>query len=340
MGTTVNGLTIHVLKSPYTTVAANRNVLTTTQNGTKNLTVPALGLLLGQGLSKADVGAHITGSGIPTGATIASVTDVSHAQLSVNRTNSNTASRSIVPDCSRNRFPDVVHIGPLPTLHRSTPTLPSYPNAPYNNWSETNRPTMYTPIDPNQFYFRVRSRRESSTAGIATSTCHRSPRRSSTHCSVPIYDPGRAAALQGAGAKNRHPLVVTYPRFDANPVTGAPATNPATGQPSFDPESRRWPSTPVAPTTEPRHVLPSQDPRGGTGGIYPDTSGGATGPIAVYGSVVDGSYFNAATNKPEGNTSDLPDATGGAPYDPSLFAEPTRHSGDFVVFQLAAGAPR
>ncbi len=59
----------------------------------------------------------------------------------------------------------------------------------------------------------------------------------------------------------------------------------------------------------------------------------------MYGSVVDGQYYNAATNKPEGTTSDLPDQTVEIPFDPSLFAEPYAALWEtFVVFQLGSGA--
>ncbi len=338
--TTVDGLTIHVLKSPYTTVAANRNVTMTTQNAGTNLAIPLLALFLGQSFSQADVGAHITGSGIPANATIAKVIDVSHAQLSVNALNGATASRTIIPDSFVNRFPDVIHVGPLSTLHRIDAAVSELPpNEPYNNWSETSRPSMYTPIDPTQFYFPGPIQKAVN-YGWDRYLNVPSVARAVIEAALGPNDPARAAALQAVGAKNRHPLVVTYPRFDNNPVTGAPATDPATGLPSYDPDDPALAFNASGAYYEsPVMFYPVKIQGAGPGGIYPDTSGGATGPIPVYGSVVDGQYYNAATNKPEGNTSDLPDQTAELPYDPSLFAEPYAALWEnFVVFQLESGA--
>ncbi len=78
--TTVNGLTVHVLKSGYTTVATGAN-LTFVQ-----------------------------------------------------------------------RYPDVIHVGPLSTLRRIDTTGVNELNQA-TNWGETNRPNMFTPTDPNQFLF-------------------------------------------------------------------------------------------------------------------------------------------------------------------------------------------
>ena len=73
----------------------------------------------------------------------------------------------------------------------------------------------------------------------------------------------------------------------------------------------------------------------GPGGIYDDPLGAAP----LYGSVVDGRYFNAATTKPEGSSSDIPDQPVELAFDPSLFAEPyAAYWETFVVFRLEAGS--
>ncbi len=77
--TTVNGLTVHILKSNYTTVASGSSV------------------------------------------TLA------------------------------NRFPDVVHVGPLSYLKHLDTGVTQLNQA--TNWGETNRANMFTPTDPNQFLF-------------------------------------------------------------------------------------------------------------------------------------------------------------------------------------------
>ncbi len=128
------------------------------------------------------------------------------------------------------------------------------------------------------------------------------------------------------GRPQLHPLVMVYPRFD----TSDPAFNPDDPAYLFNANGAYY--------ENPVMFYPAKIQGAGPGGAYPDPTG-VTSAIAVYGSVVDGQYYNAATNKPEGNTSDLPDNTIELPFDPSLFSEPYAALWEnFVVFQLGAGA--
>ena len=248
--------------------------------------------------------------------------------------------RTIAPEAFENRFPDVVHVGPLSTLRRvhiatgvvGPAVAEQTPNDPYTNWSETNRSNMFTPTDPNQFYF----------PGPIQKAINYGWDRYLNVSPLVVFlaqllpDESRPPIYQASGAKNRHPLVATYPRLDNDPITGAPATDPVSGQPSFDPDdplllfnhNGAYYESPVM-------FYPAKIQGVGAGGIYDEPAG----PRPLYGSVVDGQYFNAATNKPEGNTSDIPDPTVEIPFDPSLFAEPyAALFENFVVFQLGAGA--
>ena len=331
--TTVNGLTIHVLKSPYTTVAANRTLLIGSSSGSTTLSLSATLLLLGSSFSPADVGARVTGSGIPANATIVSFTDVLHVKISAAATSSGTTLRTIQPEAFEARFPDVIHVGPLSTLHRmSLGIADAAPNAPYTNWGETNRSNVFTPIDPSQFYF----------PGPIQKALNYGWDRFLNVSPIALFlaqlvpDDSRPALYQAVGAKNRHPLVLTYPRFDNDPATGAPMTDVVTHQPSYDPDD---PSIGfnfnAAYYESPVLFYPVKVQGNGPGGVYNDP----LGPRPLYGSVVDGQYYNAATNKPEGNTSDIPDQVIDITYDPSLFAEPyAAYWENFVIFQLGAGA--
>ena len=119
------------------------------------------------------------------------------------------------------------------------------PNAPYDNWSQTNRSNMFTPIDAEKFYFPGPIQkalnygwdRYLNVAPLVQFLAQLTP------------DDNRPALYQSFGAKNRHPLVVTHPRFDVDPLTGRPGTFPAPRRRTSTRTTRRSRSTRTRPTT-------------------------------------------------------------------------------------------
>ncbi len=207
------------------------------------------------------------------------------------------------------------------------------PNAPYTNWSETNRSNMFTPIDANNFYFPGPIQKavnygfdrylNVSPANVNTANNNFAP-----------DDPARSAFLQSRRGTARHPLIIVHPRFDATlDGNGLPTV------PNFDVNDPTLVFNANGAYYEsPVLFYPGKIQGSGPGGIYAPPVG-STDPLPVFGSVVDGQYFNAATNKPEPTTSDQADGTDPFTYDPSLFAEPYAALWEnFVVFQLGQGA--
>jgi uncharacterized repeat protein (TIGR01451 family) len=221
-----------------------------------------------------------------------------------------------------NRFPDVVHVGPLYTLKSLDSAVANLAkNNPYTNWGQTNRPNLFTPTDPRTFYFPGPIQKAVDYAWVRY-----------LNSALENFTFIPPSLKQAVGLKNRHPIVVVYPRFDLK-------------DPGFDPNDPAIAFNPKAAYYEnPVMWFPGKVQGVGAGGIYTDPEGKAVTNLdgtvkQQLGSAVDGSYFNAATNAPEGNTSDLPDAAVDVTTDPSLFSEPYAALWEnFVVFQLESGA--
>ena len=248
--TTVNGLTIHVLKSPYTTVAANRNVLTTTQNGTKNLTIPALGLLLGQGLSKADVGAHITGSGIPAGhnhcqrhrcvtcPAVGERDELEHGE-------SHDRARLVREPIPRRRS----HRAALDAASHRHQRCRAPPERSVQQLERDEPADMFTPIDPNQFYFP---------GPIQKAINYGWDRylNVSPLAQALINAVVRSRRSRTAGSAAGDPAPRTVIRWSSPTRASTTTRSPARRRPirrrasrASTPTTRRWPSTPTAPIT-------------------------------------------------------------------------------------------